>query len=53
MSLVVLTPLEVIATRLAIQRNHESPEYNSVSQEAEGEAEDVPEYSNTDEDVIG
>jgi len=55
MSLVVLTPLEVIATRLAIQRNHASPEYDSVSQEAEAEAEAEAEdeYSNTDEDVIG
>jgi len=53
MSLFVLAPLEVIATRLAIQRNHASPENNSVSQEAEGDDEDVPEYSNTDEDVIG
>jgi hypothetical protein len=49
----VLTPLEVIATRLAIQRNHASREYNSVSQEVEGDAEDVAEYSGTEEDVIG
>ncbi len=32
-SVLVLTPLEVIATRLAIQRNHASAEYNSVAQE--------------------
>ena len=49
---VVLTPLEVITTRLAIQRNHVSVEYNSVSQEAGGEAENVPEYGG-EEDVIG
>lgn len=48
----ILTPLEVIATRLAIQRNHASAEYNSVSQEAGGEVENVPEYGG-DEDVIG
>jgi len=48
----VLTPLEVIATRLAIQRNHASAEYNSVSQEAGGEAESASEYGG-DEDVIG
>ncbi|KAF8345877.1 hypothetical protein F5887DRAFT_963919 [Amanita rubescens] len=48
----ILTPLEVIATRLAIQRNHASAEYNSVSQEAGGDAENVPEYGG-DEDVIG
>ena len=51
MAAVVLTPLEVITTRLAIQRNHASVEYNSVSQEA-GEAENAPEYGG-EEDVIG
>ncbi|TFK54432.1 mitochondrial carrier [Heliocybe sulcata] len=49
----ILTPLEVIATRLAIQRNHASPEFNSVSQEEEGDAEDVAEYAGAEEDVIG
>lgn len=49
---IVLAPLEVIATRLAIQRNHASSEYNSVAQEDEG-TEDHTEYSGTDEDVIG
>lgn len=52
-STVVLTPLEVIATRLAIQRNHASPEYNSVVQEEEGDAEEHAEYSGAEEDVIG
>ncbi|KIM40084.1 hypothetical protein M413DRAFT_446240 [Hebeloma cylindrosporum] len=47
-----LTPLEVIATRLAIQRNHASAQYNSVSQEVDGDAEETAEYSGT-EDVIG
>ncbi|KAJ7218011.1 hypothetical protein GGX14DRAFT_599126 [Mycena pura] len=51
-STIVLTPLEVITTRLAIQRNHASSEYNSVSQEVEGEAEEVPEFVGV-EDVIG
>jgi len=49
----ILTPLEVIATRLAIQRNHASPEFNSVSQEEEGDAEEVAEYAGAEEDVIG
>ena len=52
-STVVLTPLEVIATRLAIQRNHAAPEFNSVSQEEEGDAEGAAEYAGTEEDVIG
>ncbi|KAF9033294.1 mitochondrial carrier [Hymenopellis radicata] len=49
----VLTPLEVIATRLAIQRNHASAEYNSVSQEVDGDGEDVGEFAGAEEDVIG
>jgi hypothetical protein len=48
----VLCPLEVISTRLAVQRNHESAEFNSVAQEEAGDTEDLPEYS-PDEDVIG
>jgi len=53
LSTAVLTPLEVIATRLAIQRNHASSEYNSVSQEVDGDAEEVAEFSGAEEDVIG
>ncbi|KAK0212557.1 hypothetical protein DFS33DRAFT_1282615 [Desarmillaria ectypa] len=49
----LLTPLEVMATRLAIQRNHASSEYNSVSQEVDGDAEDAEEFSGAEEDVIG
>jgi len=49
----ILTPLEVIATRLAIQRNHASAEFNSVSQEENGDAEDVAEFAGAEEDVIG
>jgi hypothetical protein len=52
-STAILTPLEVIATRLAIQRNHATPELNSVVQEAEGEGEEYAEYSGAEEDVIG
>ncbi|KAF9268951.1 mitochondrial carrier [Marasmius fiardii PR-910] len=52
-STAVLTPLEVIATRLAIQRNHSSSEYNSVSQEITGDAEEPSEFAGTEEDVIG
>lgn len=49
----ILCPLEVISTRLAVQRNHESAEFNSVAQEEVGDtAEDLPEYSPA-EDVIG
>jgi len=51
-STAILCPLEVISTRLAVQRNHESAEFNSVSQEEVGDAEDLPEYSPA-EDVIG
>jgi len=52
LSSIILTPLEVIVTRLAIQRNHASAEYNSVSQEVEGDGENVPEYGG-EEDVMG
>ncbi|KIK67358.1 hypothetical protein GYMLUDRAFT_37460 [Collybiopsis luxurians FD-317 M1] len=49
---IVLSPLEVMAIRLAIQRNHSSAEYNSVSQEIEGDA-DEAEFAGNEEDVIG
>ena len=52
-STVILAPLEVIAIRLSIQRNHAAPEYNSVVQEEEGDAEYSAEYAGADEDVIG
>ena len=51
-STAILCPLEVISTRLAVQRNHESAGFNSAAQEEVGDAEDLPEYS-PDEDVIG
>ncbi|KAI6002711.1 mitochondrial carrier [Pisolithus albus] len=51
-STAVLTPLEVISIRLAIQRTYASAEYNSVSQEG-GDAEEVEEYAGANEDVIG
>lgn len=51
-STAILCPLEVMSTKLAIQRNHAMAEYNSVSQEVEGDAEGV-DYAGTDEDVIG
>lgn len=56
LSTFILCPLEVIATKLAIQRNHAAPEYNSVSQEVEDDAvagEEYAEYSGAEEDVIG
>ncbi|KAK1232326.1 hypothetical protein PQX77_004531 [Marasmius sp. AFHP31] len=49
----IIAPLEVILTRLAIQRNHSSSEYNSVSQEIVGDSEETNEFAGTDEDVIG
>ena len=56
LSTCILCPLEVIATKLAIQRNHAAPEYNSVAQEVEDDAvtgEEYAEYSGAEEDVIG
>ncbi|KAF8161135.1 hypothetical protein B0H34DRAFT_699604 [Crassisporium funariophilum] len=53
LSISALAPLEVIATRLAIQRNHASAEYNSVSQEVDGDAEETADYAGAEEDVIG
>jgi len=53
LSTAVLCPLEVMTTKLAIQRNHASSEYNSVSQETEGDVEETTVYSSTEEDVIG
>lgn len=56
LSTIILCPLEVIAAKLAIQRNHAAPEYNSVSQEVEDDAvegEEYAEYSGAEEDVIG
>ncbi|KAJ3554082.1 hypothetical protein NM688_g3289 [Phlebia brevispora] len=55
-STVILCPLEVIATKLAIQRNHAAPEYNSVAQEAEDDditPDEYVEYAGAEEDVIG
>lgn len=56
LSTAILCPLEVIATKLAIQRNHAAAEYNSVEQEVEdGDVtpEEYVEYSGAEEDVIG
>ncbi|KAI0036958.1 mitochondrial carrier [Vararia minispora EC-137] len=53
LSTILLSPLEVVSTRLAIQRNHAAAEYNSVAQEEEGDAEEVMEFAGADEDVIG
>ena len=55
-STIILCPLEVIASKLAIQRNHAAPEYNSVAQEVEDDAltsEEYAEYTGAEEDVIG
>jgi len=53
LSTVILAPLQVIVIRLSIQRNHAAPEFNSISQEEDGDAEEVMEYAGVDEDVIG
>ncbi|KAJ9104692.1 hypothetical protein QFC20_004464 [Naganishia adeliensis] len=48
----LLTPLEVITTRLSIQRNSESP-YSLSSQNDGGALPDGVTYAGADEDVIG
>ncbi|KAH9929516.1 mitochondrial carrier [Epithele typhae] len=56
LSVAIICPLEVMATKLAIQRNHSASEYNSVEQEVEDDAIEAPEYaeySGQEEDVIG
>ncbi|KAH9935480.1 mitochondrial carrier [Fomitopsis serialis] len=56
LSTFILCPIEVITTKLAIQRNHAAPEFNSVEQEVEGdglEGEEYTEYAGAEEDVIG
>lgn len=56
LSTALLCPLEVITTKLAVQRNHAAPEYNSVEQEVEDdgmEGEEYTEYAGSEEDVIG
>ncbi|KAI0704995.1 mitochondrial carrier [Cerioporus squamosus] len=56
LSTVIICPLEVMTTKLAIQRNHSASEYNSVEQEVEDDAIEAPEYaeySGQEEDVIG
>ena len=52
-STAILCPLEVVATKLVIQRNHASAEFNSVLQEEEGDTEETAEYAGAEEDVIG
>ena len=56
LSTLILCPLEVMITKLAVQRNHAAAEYNSVEQEVEPDAvssDEYTEYSGADEDVIG
>ncbi|KAF5393436.1 hypothetical protein D9757_000636 [Collybiopsis confluens] len=51
---IVLSPLEVVAVRLALQRNHASADYNSISQEINADAdEQEAEFAGNEEDVIG
>ena len=56
LSTAILCPLEVVATKLAIQRNHAAAEYNSVAQEPEDDnilPDEYVEYAGEEEDVIG
>ncbi len=56
LSTAITCPLEVMTTKLAIQRNHTTVEYNSVEQEVEDDAvegHEYAEYSGQEEDVIG
>ncbi|KAI0743918.1 mitochondrial carrier [Daedaleopsis nitida] len=56
LSTAITCPIEVMTTKLAIQRNHSTSEYNSVEQEVEDDAVEAPEYaeySGQEEDVIG
>ena len=56
LSTAIICPLEVITTKLAIQRNHSAAEYNSVEQEVEDDAVEAPEYaeySGQEEDGMG
>ena len=48
---IILTPLEVILIRLALQRNHATFGYDSVSQ-ANGDAQEAVDYAGSGEDVI-
>ena len=51
-STAIVCPLEVISTRLSIQRNHDTAGFTAVSQEEESEVNNVA-YAAADEDVIG
>lgn len=56
LSVAIICPLEVMTTKLAIQRNHSAAEYNSVEQEVDDDTIEAPEYaeySGQEEDVIG
>ena len=50
-STIIICPLEVMSTRLSIQRNHDTSGFTPVSQE-EAPVEDAA-YAAADEDVIG
>jgi hypothetical protein len=51
-STAILTPLDIIATRLTIQRNHATSGLNTFVQ-AEGDSEESKRYVGLGEDVIG
>jgi len=52
LSKVVLSPLQVIATRLSIQRNHGMPEHNPLISQDVSDSEEVTERGSAGEDVI-
>jgi len=52
LSRVVLSPLQIIATRLSIQRNHGMPEHNPLISQDVSDSEEVTEHASAGEDVI-
>lgn len=52
-STLIICPLEVISTRLSLQRNHSSFGYSAAAQDEDVEIHDNAVYSAAEEDVIG
>lgn len=52
-STLIICPLEVISTRLSLQRNHSSFGYSSAAQDEDVEIHDSAVYAAAEEDVIG
>ncbi|KAI5121563.1 hypothetical protein M0805_000744 [Coniferiporia weirii] len=51
-SMIIIAPIEVVSTRLSIQRNHDYSAFSAVGQDEDANVNDVV-YSASDEDVIG